>query len=1066
IVRPPNVRPPNVTSPVLAESPESTGSNIGEHDFGTPVGSKATNLGSQSAKASRGLLGGLIRRKKKQPALGGRQGQNWDSPLMLLGGGALILLVAGGIFLYFYLNRGSGDEMFELAEESYRGQSYTQAIGGYQTFLKKFPEHPKASLARVRTGMARLRQHVDSGSNWNASLETANAQLPIIKTEEAFGEARTELSTLLTNIYDGFVTQAENAKEVSEKQTLLDQANAALALVDNPEYLPTSVRRIQQAKIEEITDRTTLVLRDINRDNELQLAVQKIREATTSHDILLAYDIRKELIARYPGLEKNPQLRDAVLAITQAELAKVTTADAPITAVDTPRTLALPRRIVVADRRLGNEATLPGQIAVVLTRGAVYGLNANDGSVLWRHWLGFASTDDPLRLSADPNSDVVVVNRQTQELVRLAGKSGQTVWRLPLDQSFTRPAIVGNQLFLSTTDGRIVAADAVTGNVAKQAQLPQSQLAPLGVDPESRHIYAAGEHSSLYVFSADTLTCEQVVYVGHRPGSITVPPAGVSGYLFVCENGGTDSCQLHVYRPIPDGSGFEPAMDSLRLDGQVAVPLMTFGRRVFLTTDRGGHYVFDVDPANANEPVRILAQTLPSATDVQVQYPLVEGGQIFVAGKQLVRFELQASRGEMVRKWVSPEGDRYLGNLQLFQDVLIQTRQRRGSSAITVSALRVSVGRTIRDEGQELWSTDIAAPPALEARRDAQKRSVVVVSSAGTLWDITSQAMSNGLLNAASDRTSDLSSMRPVTTAINVDESRFVLTAKPPTRNVLLYDSSETDRLQEVTLRIPHDQLACELTALQGKLLACSLAGPIYLVDPQGSDNHSVLPYQPTLGAGASVNWIRPAISSETSPLIIAATQSGQLLALTVDDQPKPHLEASNSRELGANLRGNVAALGANAFVVVEGLTHDELQTVKLPGLEGDTREALPGKLVWGPEVMGELVLLATDTNNLVALNAQGQTAWSVPLEFGALAGSPVLIDERLLCTSVDGHVWQIATDKGQMIPWHDDQRSLDAGEPLAASATVVGKLLLLLGRDSTLYIAEMPTAAEAGRQP
>ena len=56
---------------------------------------------------------------------------------MLVGGGGLLLLVLAGGLLYLLLTRGSGDELFQLAEQDYSSQSYGQAISKYEKFLSQ-----------------------------------------------------------------------------------------------------------------------------------------------------------------------------------------------------------------------------------------------------------------------------------------------------------------------------------------------------------------------------------------------------------------------------------------------------------------------------------------------------------------------------------------------------------------------------------------------------------------------------------------------------------------------------------------------------------------------------------------------------------------------------------------------------------------------------------------------------------------------------------------------------------------------------------------------------------------
>src|SRR4029079_9008383 len=53
----------------------------------------------------------------------------WDSPLMLIGGGALGIILVLFALLFYALTRGSAAEMFAKAEEEYRGGSFSSAIG-------------------------------------------------------------------------------------------------------------------------------------------------------------------------------------------------------------------------------------------------------------------------------------------------------------------------------------------------------------------------------------------------------------------------------------------------------------------------------------------------------------------------------------------------------------------------------------------------------------------------------------------------------------------------------------------------------------------------------------------------------------------------------------------------------------------------------------------------------------------------------------------------------------------------------------------------------------------------
>ncbi len=126
------------------------------------------------------------KRRSKKP----KRKNEWDSPLLLIGGGALVLIVICGVAVWWMLNRETGDEHLQLARAAHDGGSYTQAISKYENFLKRFPNHPEKGPARVRLAMARLRQAIESTRNHSLALDIAQQELREIEDEEKFHEAQ------------------------------------------------------------------------------------------------------------------------------------------------------------------------------------------------------------------------------------------------------------------------------------------------------------------------------------------------------------------------------------------------------------------------------------------------------------------------------------------------------------------------------------------------------------------------------------------------------------------------------------------------------------------------------------------------------------------------------------------------------------------------------------------------------------------------------------------------------------------------------------------------------------
>ncbi len=215
--------------------------------------------------------------------------------------------------------------------------------------------------------------------------------------EAAFDEVRPELQGILPEIYEGFVDEAQRAEATEQKEALIANAREALALVDNPDYLPTSQRRPLQGRIDAIAKEVVLIERDINRDKELQSSIEKIRAAATAGDTAQAYEIRRTLLSRYPELTANGDLLAAVLEITQAEVGRVEVGDCGLTATTEDLPSGPSRKVVLVERQGKTAPRLEGDVIFVQAQGGCYGLDASSGALLWRRWAGFASTASPLR---------------------------------------------------------------------------------------------------------------------------------------------------------------------------------------------------------------------------------------------------------------------------------------------------------------------------------------------------------------------------------------------------------------------------------------------------------------------------------------------------------------------------------------------------------------------------------------------------------------------------------------------------------------------------------------------
>ncbi|MCA9170988.1 MAG: PQQ-binding-like beta-propeller repeat protein, partial [Planctomycetales bacterium] len=612
-------------------------SELDAHDFGEV----SSDAGGRAIPRRRGGLGGLLAMLRP----GGPKkfrANRWDSPLMLVGGGSLIVLSLVGFALYLYLSRGTGDDAFNQANENYRQQAYGQATAQFQQFLSDYPDHPKVSLARVRIGMAEIWSQVER-KDWPAALNSVRSNLPAIETQDAFSDARPELASLLPEIMDGFAEAALNSKEVPEAEANLQLANEAFDEVNNSSYLPTSTRQGQQPRIEEILGKLETVKFRINQDRELASTVVKIGEAAAQGDIAAAYDHRKKLLSAYAKLESDPRLDEAVLKVTEIERAAVR----PWTDLPTPTTTDLPvasqYRVVLSQQRGKALESLNGTIAVVQTQGAVYGLDAASGKVLWRRYVGFNSLHTPVVL-ASGGGDPIVVDARNNELLRLDAATGNLKWRLPCPAPLTQPGEASGRILVGCKledHGIAFAVDPQDGHVTGGVELPVPITVSPTYDADRQRYVQPASHSTVYLFSADDWSCQGVSYLGHGPDTIAVSAAVVGDILLVAENPGVDFARLHVLGDHPEKPGvLQRRVEAARLDGQVVVPIQVAGKRVLVATNHGKVMAMELDVNQTDSPLRNVADAIVSVAPGTISYPLLDEGRIVVGDNQLTGYEL------------------------------------------------------------------------------------------------------------------------------------------------------------------------------------------------------------------------------------------------------------------------------------------------------------------------------------------------------------------------------------------------------------------------------------------
>ncbi len=993
--------------------------------------------GQPDPLASSALAGAPVAPQRKVPK------NVWDSPLLLIGGGVLGLILVAFFLLWYQLFRGSAAELLAKGEEDYKAGSYTSAISIYDKFLQSYANDPNVSYVRVRRGMAQLRQASDDGRNPRQGLPAAKTILPQIEAEtDEFPKARLELSTLLPDIADGFATQAGEAKDRAAKEELVALTKEAMDLVNTPSYLPASLRKDREGRIAAILDKLKLAERSIEQDKDLAAALGKIAASEQQGDAAGAYKVRGDLLKLYPILEGNTDLVAAIRKVGDKErdLVKVTGDEVPAE-TDDPESAAV--RIVLAAREGPQAAETAASIAPMQIESAVYGFDAASGRVLWRRFVGFESQVPPQRLARDELADVLVTDGRRQELVRIAAATGKLAWRQAVGESTLAPVLGGEHIFVSTSGGKVLQVDPESGAIRATATLPQGATVPAAFDSRQTRLIQPGEHSTLFVLSGQTLECIETYYLGHARGSLLVPPVSVLDYLLVPESPADDHTLIHVLTPAGENKRLGTMGQPFRLKGRVTAPLMVSGKRVAAVTDLGQIAVYEIDPANRQQPVRIIAGLEATEREPTRFATAIEGNRLWVASKRCSLYEIQSSVQNLARRWSRHQDDAFVGSLLPLGGTLVHARRRPGSPAAIVEGC-------VADGGQPTWTSQVAIP--LAGLLSAPGRNAVdVVTRQGRVFSLGSANLSGGVVDApAFPLAQESSGTIFPEIAVSSDGSQAVWTQAPPGRRAFAFDvAAGSPPIPLISAEID-DQTVAAAEFWGTSAVAPHKSGRVELLS-LATGKPVALPFIPALSPSESPAWTRPAVLADGSGFVIGDGKQ-MLYRVVLKEQPRANLAAAKEQPFDQPLASNLATAGDTVYGLVKGPTGDVVIAIDPQSLTQSAKWPLSGRAQFGPEAVAGRVYVASEADGIFCMDAGQKLLWQKPLSHGPLAGPPVAVGSgELLLLYQDGTLARISAESGEELA------ALQLAEPLGRGAAVLDRQVLASTADGVLLVTPLP---------
>ncbi len=1000
----------------------------GDGGFGSnPLGGSPL-AGEEPAKKGESTKKGS---KKKKKSKSGKKSNEWDSPLLLIGSGALVLLVIAAVVMYVIMNWETGDKLLEEAQKLRSTGSYTNAIQNYERFVEKFPQHDQASKARVELAMVRIRRAVE-GKNFESALTIAKDELKAVDNEPDFGSAEEELSALLPAIAQGLAKLADESEDSEKTKELASQATEALALSENTRYVPTTRR--DAGELNEVRETLTRIDRRQAAQTSLAETIVAIDDAIAAGDTRGAYDAQSALVKQHPVLATDDKLTEALLRISKAEQSAVKFVAEALSAETTERPTAVLATIALANQRIEGTAPTSGPF-VIAHRGAVYGIDSANGKLMWRRYIGpQLALREPVRLG----DDVLLFDSLNQELLRLDAADGKLRWRLTLGEMVAQPVVADNRAYLASEAGKLHVVDLASGTREGFVQFAQPLRTAPSVDTSGGRIYLTGDHSSLYTLALADLSSLGVTFTGHAASTISAPPALVLNKLALAENDGAQSSRLRVFSLDREGL-VEKEVAAARLEGLVLQQPVVSGRRFVVNTDRGTLAVYDVNPSAEGEALTQLASQTERASQSFLRYAALDDRNIWYASRDLSKLVVAPTGNRVVVQEISDDyrGSTFAGPLVVRDGVLLHARQRGNTAALTITATTTSNGKTV-------WETDLASPPAGGVIASQQPVSLALAGSDGSVYLFDRDAIKSRVLNKALPGPSE--PIPPLKSGLALSDGAAVF-ASTGSQRALRLNPGEAKPLSIVDLPGP---LACPPAALGRGWLAPLALGQVQYLD-SATGKELAGGFQPPLPPGAKKTWLPVApIEGEVPQFVIS--DGLEKIYLVELDANGAFLAAVQEAEVGtASLATRLVAMGDRVFA---GSNDGRLVSFALPTLQSAERVELQSKVAWGPYIAGDLLLVATESGQLFGVGADGQKVWQRDSPADDYVGEPLVVGGEIVLTFASGQLVSLSAADGST------SGIADAKQPFVGGAQLLEQKFVVATQDGSILVINTPSPA------
>ncbi len=989
------------------------------------------------AAAKPGVVGSLAQVLKTKPVRPGEQEPLKSRFVLFLLGGSVLLVIVGFAF-YFIAFRRVAEREFDQAKALVTEGKFNQGIEALQTFVTTYPKHEKTPEAGLLIGLARIDQHLAGGSaNYAEGVKQIRAFVSDYNDHESFESMKPELANRAGSAAQGAALLAGKTPKVG--RPLLAVSRDARTLLTT--YSPKEAQPTEQIKQIETSLRSSeILIRKFELNDGITASIKK---AITDKKPMEALRQRRELLAQYPDYATDRSIKALLTEAMETEraLVKSDTPNTAATTTDDSFTLPAPRTLLFHARSRTDQVSV-NEIVWVLGKDCLYGVDTVTGLPVWRRLVGSDPAFFPVEEDSLPS--LIYFDSDRDELVRIQRKDGALKWRQSLgERAAGKPLIDEGQIYITTVGGALLQIDLQTGDIASRLTFSQRVNGPVliadsrpqnGTAGES-DLMVVGDQDVVYTLTRRPLACAAVSYFAQKSQSVSAPLISMGVYAAFVENHSETSATLHLVKRDGDKPNLLEAASG-PIAGMVVDESVIRGPDLFVPSTVERVSAFSVSLA-ADEPPLTPGPTFQVQGAKGSPIYLTPGPerQVWMSSSALRRLQLNSGTLQVDPKEVaigiSSQPNQHQGAL------LFNARRRPFTDAVTLT-------QTDRDTLDSEWQVMAGARILAVAAFEGDAPSLLAVNEGGATFRVTAADLTQpgfqteyAVLLPVNKET-----VLPLLACALPDTQIAVVCGDPEPRIWIINRLGQIERQGTLPASPQAPPLAL------GKRIVVPLAGKLH-VARAGQADTVIQDFQFPSGA-APPTWKQ--ILAADDKTLIGLTESGELLQVRLEANPKPHLAEVARQPLPGPAVGKLAILQGQFAVacstgdvfLFDAAKFEPLGKRKLEQPATAAAYAIPGG-----------VLVETGDEALHCLNADATLTakWQMKLSGSKLAGQPAVIEGALVLTFENGQVLRVKPDTGELLSEQLANGSLDSG-PLK-----LGRQSFVLTWDGSMIPLTAPAA-------